>query len=56
MTNELEFAAQRYAVFACQVLEPAVYPATSALDVAVFQCADLGDDEFSYSLMVHDGS
>ena len=55
MTSELESAAQRYAVFACQVLQPAVYPATSALDVAAFQCADLAEDEFTCSLMVHDG-
>ena len=39
MTNELESAAERYAVFACQVLQPAVYPARSALKVAAFQCA-----------------
>jgi len=39
MTNELESAAERYAVFAGQVLQPAVYPARSALEVAAFQCA-----------------
>ena len=40
MRSELEAAAQRFAVFAGQVLEPAVYTDAAALDVSVFQCAE----------------
>ncbi len=38
--SELEFAAQRFAVFAEQVLEPAVYPVTAPLEVGALQCSE----------------
>ena len=38
MRTELEFASQRFAVFADQVLEPAAYPTVAPLDVAAYQC------------------
>jgi alpha-mannosidase len=40
MRNELEFDAQRFRVFASQVLEPAVYPTSVPLAAAAFQCPD----------------
>ena len=40
MQTEIEFAAQRFSVFAGQVIEPAVYESTAALDAAAMQCTD----------------
>lgn len=40
MRNDLEYAAQRFAVFGQQVLAPAVYPRAAPLAVEVYQCPD----------------
>ena len=40
MSKEIEQAVQRFAVFATQVLEPAIHTQSTPLAVAVFQCLD----------------